>query len=136
MKVSSKKLPSVISDGVLDEGKVTFPKYVLSSKSSCGDKQCLEYVDKAVCVDEDIQAKELHLATCKADQMHGDLLYSKDYYATNDFLKAAQKLDCIDKAISVVHKGDTSSTARFKTLHDQNRVFDKGKNLCSFFGGA
>ena len=127
MKVSSKKLPSVISDGVLDEGKVTFPKYVLSSKSSCGDKQCLEYVDKAYFLHEDIQANALHLATCKANQMHRDLSFRIDYCATNDFLKDAQKLDHIDKTISVVHKGDASSKTRFKTLHDQNQVFDRGK---------
>lgn len=78
----------------------------------------MEYEDGSDCVREDIQAKERHLATCKADQMHGDLLFSKDYRAINEFLKAAQKSDRINKAISVVYKGDASSTTRFKAFYD------------------
>lgn len=124
-EISSNIFPNVLSNHILDEKEITFPEYELSLKSSCGEKQYLEYVDK----EDNSQTKKTNLEVCMIDQ---DILFNKDYSKMDDFSRVEHKLDIKDyidemKAISVDHKNDASNTTKFKVLHDQNRVFDRGK---------
>jgi hypothetical protein len=132
LMISSKNYPSILSDQILDKKEV--PECELSPNPFCEEKQHLEYRED--CVHKEIQVEELNLVTGKVDQMHGDLLFSKDYSAPVDFSKGKQNSKCANKAMNVVHENGGIVFGRSKVLHDQNYVFDRGKKQCSFFWGA
>ena len=89
-------------------------------------------------VQGDIQ--NLDLDVNKSDHMHDckNFPFSKDRKALDvalDVLRTRHETDtrdCIDEveAIFIVHTIDDIMINKFKISHDQNRVFDRGKNLC------
>jgi hypothetical protein len=91
-------------------------------------------------VQEEQEKKTLsngHITDKKCDSE--DLPFRKGHQALDDSVKAKQKLDtkeCIHEvgAVCVVHTNNGVMIKMFKVLHDQNYVFDRGKNLHSFWG--
>ena len=123
---SSENSPSM----PLDQSEVIFPECELLSKPSCEGRKYLKYGDGANFVERDVQVD-----ACVIDQIHNykDFPFSKDQSAPKDFLKAKQKLDTKDDINEAKIERHTMTRMK-KVLHDQNYVFDRGKNLCSFRG--
>ena len=124
---TSKKILSIKFYGVLDKGEVAH------------EEKHLE--DGADCV-QDNQARKMHSHVCIIDQKYDSthLPFSKDHRVHDDFLKAKHETDtkeCIGEveALCIVYTNDGIIISNFKMLHDQNTVFDRGKDLFSLLGG-
>ena len=88
----------------------------------------------------DVQNCDLNVYMTGQNHDYEDPPFSKNHRAIDDFEKAKHETaikECIGevKAICIVYTNDSIMISRFKVLHDQNFKFDRGKNLCSFFGG-
>lgn len=152
LKHGAENFQSILGDQTLGERENVLLEDKPFSKPCCEEKQYLKY--GADCVEKGIQED-----ICPIDQIHDhwDLLFSKDHIAPHDLSKASKTdtKNFIDEMepMNIFHedgaptmslmfgqhtemmKGKHIMIKRKKVLHDQTRVFDRGKTQCSLLGG-